>query len=338
MATVQTSSPKALASLHQSFRTRPKTVLAFFALAAIAVALAVQTIAPFSKSPFSGRLPFFGSSSDTKSEGRGFDPIGQAKSIFAAFAGRSPGERTQAELLLVKKQRREAISRHQAVQRPPQQRALGKVFKPGSVEVPATPDTQVALLSGVPNFPFGPLENASLSDAVGNLPPNLGAPFGPGGGFPGIGFPGGGLPGGNTPGTPTQPPGIGVPPGPSVPPVGELPPAIPPIQPPGPGIPVIDVPGVDTPVIPPIQPPGPGIPGIDLPGVDTPVIPPIQPPGPGVPEIDLPGVDTPVVPPIQPPVPPVPEPDTWMMLLLGFGAIGCAMRRRRDAAAGPAAA
>ncbi len=37
-------------------------------------------------------------------------------------------------------------------------------------------------------------------------------------------------------------------------------------------------------------------------------------------------------------VPAVPEPSTWMMLLLGFGAVGAALRRNRKTANSPARA
>lgn len=61
--------------------------------------------------------------------------------------------------------------------------------------------------------------------------------------------------------------------------------------------------------------PPPGVPGTDTPGGDpnpNPGIPPGPPPG----LLDPPGVS------------PVPEPATWAMMLLGFFAIGAALRRR----------
>lgn len=85
-----------------------------------------------------------------------------------------------------------------------------------------------------------------------------------------------------------------------------------------PGLPVALTPSGGTPggIFPAITPlPGGGV-----------VIPPpaITPPPPDVPVVVPTGPDTPGV-------PGVPEPATWAMMLLGFGMIGCACRRRRSA-------
>lgn len=76
-----------------------------------------------------------------------------------------------------------------------------------------------------------------------------------------------------------------------------------------------------------------------LPDVVPPIVRPIPLPPllPGPPPIvsgpgpDVPGPQVPPIPPVPPVTPAVPEPDTWALMLLGFGATGIALRRRRSA-------
>jgi hypothetical protein len=78
----------------------------------------------------------------------------------------------------------------------------------------------------------------------------------------------------------------------------------------GPGIlvPVVTSPGVGTPVI------GPG--GSGVPPVVAPTQPPTSPP-------------TTTTPTLPPTIPGVPEPATWTVMILGFGVIGSALRKRQ---------
>lgn len=82
--------------------------------------------------------------------------------------------------------------------------------------------------------------------------------------------------------------------------------------------PDVTSPGTSTPVVfNPVTPP---------PVVGTPIIGPVVPGGPPVVTPTTPPTTTP---PVTPPtIPGVPEPATWLMLILGFGAIGTSMRTR----------
>lgn len=97
-------------------------------------------------------------------------------------------------------------------------------------------------------------------------------------------------------------------------PGGEFPPTIgPPDEPPVIGPPVIEPPVIVPPVIgPPEEPPV-----IGPPTEEPPVFPPVLPPG------------EPPFPPGEPPPTAVPEPQTWALLLTGFGLVGGLLRRSK---------
>ena len=130
----------------------------------------------------------------------------------------------------------------------------------------------------------------------------------------------------------------GLPPGPT--PVGDIggpPPPAPPIGGPG-GPPPVTTPPVTTPpvvtppvVTPPVVTPPVVTPPAPPPDMPPPVVTPVTlPPDtpPGSPPPDSPP-DTPLPPPPPaPPSAPVPEPAAWAMLLVGFFALGAALRRR----------
>lgn len=156
---------------------------------------------------------------------------------------------------------------------------------------------------------------------------------------------------GGEPAGPTGP--TGSPPEPLPPPPGFLPGApilpepvgAPPWYPDGPGFTGGSGGGLGGP-FPSFPPVGPGTPDVPL-APDVPMTPdvPLAPDGPGGPDGPVvPGVPvapvTPVVPggpgdwPTSPPIPPfppsaVPEPGTWLMMILGFFAIGISIRRAR---------
>ena len=164
-------------------------------------------------------------------------------------------------------------------------------------------------------FRSGPVGGTSAAPVGGDVvptglfPPDVGGVFPPGGG---VSPPGGVFPpvvGPVGPVTPVTPPT-----GPDTPP--DTPPG-PPVTPPGP-------PGTDTPpVVPPVTPPDTG-----GPPVVPPVIPPVGPPDVPPPPV-VPPVIPPVIPPVVPPVGAVPEPGAWALMLIGFGAVGGALRRER---------
>lgn len=124
-----------------------------------------------------------------------------------------------------------------------------------------------------------------------------------------------------TPGTPPSPEAVWTPlpftPGLPSPRIDTLTPVSPPVtgQPPAPQPPTEQ---------PPTEQPPP-----DQPPPDTP---PVVGPPPGPPPIDLPPTESPPPvgpPPVGPPPPAVPEPGAWLLLLVGFGGLGSALRRRR---------
>jgi hypothetical protein len=164
----------------------------------------------------------------------------------------------------------------------------------GGLTSPSPAQTLLAELAGPGSPPpearavSQPLPAGSEPSTVGGPPPTD-TPAPGGFGFPGVPLGGPGTTG--TPGTP-GPPSVS-------PPATEPPPNPPPISPPAP-------------------PPGP-------PTIEPPTQPPVLPPG--QPPIFPPdGPPTIVSPPGGPG--PIPEPDTWTLLVLGFGAVGWLLRRR----------
>ncbi|MBL8769751.1 MAG: PEPxxWA-CTERM sorting domain-containing protein [Phenylobacterium sp.] len=98
-----------------------------------------------------------------------------------------------------------------------------------------------------------------------------------------------------------------------------------------PGLPFDDL-GTDDEVI--IGPPGTPLfpPDIDEPPlIPEGVLPPTVPPGP--PPLGEPPVGPPPPPVVEPPTTAVPEPGTWLLMILGFGGVGAALRRRAAARA-----
>ena len=170
---------------------------------------------------------------------------------------------------------------------------------------PATAQKLLDAIAGPAPTPPAPVETPPQTPVspplvpplpVVTLPDTATPPDGPDfPGFPGVSGPG---PFGGFPGV-----------------VGPLPP---PVGPPVVGPPVVGPPVVGPPVEPPVvTPPGP-------PPPTPPGPPPIEPP------VEPPGGPTP----LSPPTPPgVPEPAAWAMLMLGFLALGGALRARRRAPA-----
>ncbi|MFL5297628.1 MAG: PEP-CTERM sorting domain-containing protein [Phenylobacterium sp.] len=168
------------------------------------------------------------------------------------------------------------------------------------VEAPETPETMIAQLAGPPTATEAVTDTAAAAPA----PPveEQGFPF-----LPGLLLPGG-------PGLPIAVlPPVAPAPGPTLP--GTPPPVVPPETPP-----VVAPPVTGPPVTPPVAPP---------------LTPPVAPPEtfPVTPPVAQPFTVPPVLPPsiTQPPTAPgpVPEPQTWSFLLVGFAALGLAVRRKR---------
>ena len=174
--------------------------------------------------------------------------------------------------------------------------------------------------------PFGPAPvpgaiggpGGTIGGGGGSAPPLLSPGFG-GGGVGGGGGGGGGVAPAPEPGQPpvvTPEPPVVTPEPPVVTPpvVTPEPPVVPPVTP---EPPVVTPPPPVTPPVTPEPPVTPPVPPVTPPVTPPVVTPPVTPP-----------VVTPPVPPTSPGVPAVPEPSTWLLMIVGFGALGLRLRRR----------
>ena len=173
--------------------------------------------------------------------------------------------------------------------------------------------------------PFGPAPvpgavggpGGTIGGGGGSAPPLLSPGFG--GGGVGGGGGGGGVAPAPEPGQPpvvTPEPPVVTPEPPVVTPpvVTPEPPVVPPVTP---EPPVVTPPPPVTPPVTPEPPVTPPVPPVTPPVTPPVVTPPVTPP-----------VVTPPVPPTSPGVPAVPEPSTWLLMIVGFGALGLRLRRR----------
>jgi hypothetical protein len=176
-----------MALIWEAARSRAAKIVGGALLACVAVALAVQVLGPRTGIPFLNGRDSFGSFRDG-----GDAHANPIKSILDLISGRSPGQRTQAELTKL---------RQEALARVPHERALGKVVHPrtgGAPPILFTPPEEAATLANpfLPDVPPGVSELSALP-SVGV--PAFGSPeiiilpaFGP----PEIIIPVGGFPGG----------------------------------------------------------------------------------------------------------------------------------------------
>lgn len=179
---------------------------------------------------------------------------------------------------------------------------------------PETADTLLAELAGpaaAPTATGSAIDTTALAPAPA-APEAVTPAQGEGSGIPGIfGSGGGGGPSGFVPGGGGGGPGgLGGPGFPGTPTPSVI---IPPVIIPDTATPPVILPPDTTPVI-----GGPGTPGTTPPTPDV-FPPPVVPPG-GTPAVVLPGG--------------VPEPNVWALLIVGFGAVGAALRKRRRVTAG----